>query len=61
MTKKNIFADKSFLSLNISDFIFYARIFENLVGGSTSSQQKGCRGGGGGGGAGVQRSEMVEG
>ena len=57
MTKKNIFADKSFLSLNISDFIFYARIFENLVGGSTSPQQKGGRGGG----AGVQRSEMVEG
>ena len=43
MTKKNIFAVKSFLSLNISDFIFYVRIFENLVGGSTSPQQKGGR------------------
>ena len=56
MTEKNIFVYKFFLSLNISDFIFYVTIatpppekvapsFENLVGGYLPPPS--CRKGGG--------------
>ena len=53
MTEKNIFDYKLFLSLNISDFIFYVKIatpswdpvklplFENLAAGSTLPTERG--------------------